>query len=146
MPSPTRGEGASATIADRGYAQQALDIPSPEPGTLSRKRLQTAHPEEARMFKPMIAALACALFATPSLAQDYPTKPIRIIVPFGPGGGGDIVGRIFGQALQEKLGQPVVVENKPGAAGTIGNELVARAEKDGYTIGVMTAGQIIAAR
>ena len=80
----------------------------------------------------------------PATAQDYPTKPIRIIVPFGPGGGGDIVGRIFGQALQEKLGQPVVIENKPGAAGTIGNELVARAEKDGYTIGMMTAGQIIA--
>ena len=96
------------------------------------------------MFRLITAALACALLATPAAAQDYPTKPIRIIVPFGPGGGGDIVGRIFGQALQDKLGQPVVVENKPGAAGTIGNELVARAEKDGYTIGVMTAGQIIA--
>jgi tripartite-type tricarboxylate transporter receptor subunit TctC len=79
-----------------------------------------------------------------AFAQDYPSKPIRIIVPFGPGGGGDIVGRIFGQALQEKLGQAVVIENKPGAAGTIGNEAVARADKDGYTIGVMTAGQIIA--
>ena len=64
---------------------------------------------------------------------------------FGPGGGADIVGRILGQSLQEKLGQPVVIENKPGAGGTIGNELVARAEKDGYTLGIMTAGQIIAA-
>jgi len=97
------------------------------------------------MFKFMMAALACALFTAPASAQDYPAKPIRIIVPFGPGGGGDIVGRIFGQYLQEKLGQSVVIENKPGAAGTLGNELVARAEKDGYTIGVMTAGQIIAA-
>ncbi len=92
----------------------------------------------------MAAVAACVLLATPAAAQDFPNKPIRIIVPFGPGGGGDIVGRIFGQALQDKLGQPVVVENKPGAAGTIGNELIARAEKDGYTIGVMTAGQIIA--
>ncbi|HTE92496.1 MAG TPA: tripartite tricarboxylate transporter substrate binding protein, partial [Bradyrhizobium sp.] len=83
--------------------------------------------------------------AAPAAAQDYPNKPIRIIVPFGPGGGGDIVGRIFGQSLQEKLGQPVIIENKPGAAGALGNEMVARAEKDGYTIGVMTAGQIIAA-
>ena len=97
------------------------------------------------MFKLVIAALACALCTVHASAQDYPNKPIRIIVPFGPGGGGDIVGRIFGQYLQEKLGQSVVIENKPGAAGTLGNELIARAEKDGYTIGVMTAGQIIAA-
>ena len=91
-------------------------------------------------------ALACTLaIAAPAMAQDFPTKPIRIIVPFGPGGGGDIVGRIFGLALQERLGQPVVIENKPGAGGTLGNELVARADKDGYTIAVMTAGQIIAA-
>ena len=97
------------------------------------------------MFRLVMAALAACALIAPAAAQDYPTKPIRIIVPFGPGGGGDIVGRIFGQSLQEKLGQPVVIENKPGAAGTIGNELVARAEKDGYTIGMMTAGQIIAA-
>jgi len=98
------------------------------------------------MLKLAMAAFACALvLVSPASAQDYPNKPIRIIVPFGPGGGGDIVGRIFGQALQEKLGQAVVVENKPGAAGTLGNEMIARAEKDGYTIGVMTAGQIIAA-
>jgi tripartite-type tricarboxylate transporter receptor subunit TctC len=96
------------------------------------------------MLRVIIAALACALTAAPASAQDFPNKPIRIVVPFGPGGGGDIVGRIFGQALQEKLGQPVVVENKPGAAGTLGNEMIARAEKDGYTIGVMTAGQVIA--
>src|SRR5207247_9532425 len=73
-----------------------------------------------------------------------PPRTIRVIVSFGPGGGADIVGRIIAQALQEKLGQPVVVENRPGAAGTLGNEAVARADKDGYTLGVMTAGQIIA--
>jgi tripartite-type tricarboxylate transporter receptor subunit TctC len=94
-----------------------------------------------RLMMVLVCALALGL---PAAAQDFPNKPIRIIVPFGPGGGGDIVGRIFGHALQEKLGQPVVVENKPGAAGTLGNEMIARAEKDGYTIGVMTAGQVIA--
>src|SRR5438874_11105291 len=78
-------------------------------------------------------------------AQDWPQRPVRIIVPFGPGGGADIIGRIVAQALQESLGQPVVIENRPGAAGTLGNEAVARADKDGYTLGVMTAGQIIAA-
>jgi tripartite-type tricarboxylate transporter receptor subunit TctC len=68
-----------------------------------------------------------------------------VIVAFGPGGGTDIVGRIIGQSLAEKLGQPVVIENRPGAAGTLGNEAVARADKDGYTLSIMTAGQIIAA-
>src|SRR5947208_3525665 len=95
----------------------------------------------------LILALACALaiVASSASAQDYPNKPIKLIVSFGPGGGADIVGRILGQAMAEKLGQPVVIENRPGAAGTIGNEGVARAEKDGYTLGIMTAGQIIAA-
>jgi len=89
-------------------------------------------------------ALAAAL-AAPAPAQEWPQRPIRVIVAFGPGGGTDIVGRIIGQSLQEKLGQPVVIENRPGAAGTLGNEAVARADKDGYTLGIMTAGQIIAA-
>jgi tripartite-type tricarboxylate transporter receptor subunit TctC len=92
----------------------------------------------------MIASCALALVA-PAAAQDWPQRTIRIIVSFGPGGGTDIVGRIIGQSLQEKLGQPVVIENRPGAAGTLGNEAVARADKDGYTLGIMTAGQIIAA-
>lgn len=97
------------------------------------------------MLKSLMAAVAVALAITSAAAQDYPVKPIRLVVSFGPGGGADIVGRILGQSLQEKLGQAVVIENKPGAAGTIGNEVVARAEKDGYTLGIMTAGQIIAA-
>ena len=91
-----------------------------------------------------ICALALGVAASAS-AQDYPNRPIRLIVSFGPGGGADIVGRILGQAITDRLGQAVVIENRPGAAGTIGNEAVARAEKDGYTLGIMTAGQIIAA-
>ena len=93
-----------------------------------------------------VASLAlCAAVAAPTAAQDWPQKPIRIIVGFGAGGGADIVSRILAQPMQERLGQPVIVENRPGAGGTIGNEAVARAEKDGYTLGMMTAGQIIAA-
>ncbi len=99
-----------------------------------------------KLLPTIAAAVALAAWlATPASAQDWPQKPIRIIVAFGPGGGSDIVSRIIGQSLQEKLGQPVVIENRPGAGGTLGNEVVARAEKDGYTIGIMTAGQIIAA-
>jgi tripartite-type tricarboxylate transporter receptor subunit TctC len=78
-------------------------------------------------------------------AQEWPQRPVRIIVSFGAGGGADIISRILGQAMQERLGQPFVIENRPGAGGLIGNEAVARADTDGYTLGMMTAGQIIAA-
>ena len=91
---------------------------------------------------------ACAIAAgvgLPACAQDYPTQNIKMIISFGPGGGSDIIGRIVAQRLQEKLGQTVVVENRAGAGGMIGNELVANAPKDGYTLGVMTAGQVISA-
>jgi tripartite-type tricarboxylate transporter receptor subunit TctC len=99
------------------------------------------------MHKPMLTIVAACLLAAaaPASAQDWPQKNIRMVVPFGPGGGADIIGRIVAQAMQERLGQPVVIENRPGAGGTIGNDAVARADKDGYTLGVMTAGQIIAA-
>jgi tripartite-type tricarboxylate transporter receptor subunit TctC len=91
-------------------------------------------------------AAACALvagFTGQAPGQDYPTQTIKLVIPFGPGGGSDIVGRIIAQRMQEKLGQPVVIENKPGAGGLIGNEQVSNAPKDGYTIGIQTAGQII---
>ena len=100
------------------------------------------------MRRTLIAlAAAVTVIAAGATAQgeDWPARTVRIVVGFGPGGGADIIGRIIGQALQERLGQPFVIENKPGSAGALGNELVARADKDGYTLGIMTAGQIIAA-
>ena len=95
----------------------------------------------------VLAGSAAALLAgtVDAAAQEWPQRTIRIIVAFGPGGGSDIVGRIIAQSMQERLGQSVVIENRPGAGGTLGNEAVARADKDGYTLGLMTAGQIIAA-
>jgi tripartite-type tricarboxylate transporter receptor subunit TctC len=95
------------------------------------------------MFKAMMAAAAVCVLAMPAAAQDYPTRPIRLVVSFGPGGGADIVGRILGQSLQEKLGQAVVIENKPGAAGTIGVGTVARARPDGYTLLVQSSSYTI---
>jgi tripartite-type tricarboxylate transporter receptor subunit TctC len=100
------------------------------------------------MKKPVLAlaaALCLIVTAQPVSAQEWPQQPIHMVVSFGPGGGSDIIGRILADALQERLGKPVIVENKPGAGGIIGNELVAKAPPDGYTLGVMTAGQIIAA-
>ena len=97
------------------------------------------------MTSRLLALAALVALAAPAHAQNYPTQAIHLIVPFGPGGGSDIVGRILAQSLQEKLGQAVVVDNRPGAGGTIGNDAIARAPKDGYTLGIMTAGQIISA-
>ena len=82
---------------------------------------------------PPSAFLLCAL-AAPVSAQEYPARPIRIIVPFPAGGTADIMPRIFGEKLAAKWGQPVVVDNRPGAAGNIGAELVYKAEPDGYTL------------
>ncbi len=79
----------------------------------------------------------CALFAlavSPALAQDYPSRPIRIIVPFSPGGAVDGPTRIVAQELTKRLGQQVVVENRPGAGATIGSEAVAKSPPDGYTL------------
>jgi tripartite-type tricarboxylate transporter receptor subunit TctC len=81
------------------------------------------------------AALAVVLSAVaPALAQDYPARPVKIIVPFPAGGTADVMPRVFAEWLSRKWGQPVVIENKPGAAGNIGAEMVAKAEPDGYTL------------
>ena len=98
-----------------------------------------------KQFLPVLAALALLVVAAPVRAQEYPQQAIHIIVPFGPGGGADLITRILADAMEKRLGKPVVVENKPGAGGIIGNEVVAKANPDGYTLGMMTAGQIIAA-
>ncbi len=86
-------------------------------------------------------ALATTLLATQCLAQDYPTRPIKIIVPFGAGGPADVTARLIGNVLQENFGQPFVVENRTGAGGVIGTLEAARSPPDGYTLLMMSNTQ-----
>lgn len=88
---------------------------------------------QRRFFTGLLSALLLAIGGQAS-AQAYPNKPIKIIVPFTPGGGNDVYARTVGQKLSERLGQPVVVENKPGAGGNLGAEAVAKSPADGYTL------------
>jgi tripartite-type tricarboxylate transporter receptor subunit TctC len=81
-----------------------------------------------------IAMVALAQFAIPTAAQPYPSRPVRMIVPWAPGGTTDILARILGQKMSEKWGQPVLVENRGGAAGNIGTEAFVRSPADGYTL------------
>src|SRR5882762_6290161 len=81
-----------------------------------------------------IAAVLVALFACTALAQEYPVRAVRIVVPFAPGGGTDIVGRILAQQLSQRLGQSFVVDNRPAGSGIVGADLVAKANADGYTL------------
>jgi tripartite-type tricarboxylate transporter receptor subunit TctC len=83
----------------------------------------------SRLLGLLIALCACA-----AAAQSYPTKPVRIVVPFSPGGGTDIAARILAQKLTERTGQSFFVDNRPGASGIIGTELVAKSPPDGYTL------------
>jgi tripartite-type tricarboxylate transporter receptor subunit TctC len=86
------------------------------------------------MLKKFLALAACVLAASNVFAQAYPAKPVRVIVGFPPGGGTDVVARVISQKLTEWWGQPVTVENRAGATGTIGADLVAKSAPDGYTL------------
>jgi tripartite-type tricarboxylate transporter receptor subunit TctC len=88
-----------------------------------------------------MSALLLLLGPVPASAQDFPNRPITIVVPFAAGGPGDIIARLIGQAMSTNLGQSVVVENALGAGGTVGTHRVARAAPDGYTILLMHTGQ-----
>jgi tripartite-type tricarboxylate transporter receptor subunit TctC len=97
--------------------------------------------EMIRFFALALTATVLAAPATQCLAQDYPSKPIRIIVPFGAGGPADVTARLLGNVFPETLGQPVVVENRTGAGGVIGTVEAAKSPPDGYTLLMMSNTQ-----
>src|SRR5258708_16173068 len=86
----------------------------------------------------LAAAAAFSCLAPGAWCQDYPTKPIRVIVPYAAGGGADLLARLVGQELSQRLKQPVIVENQGGGSNTIGMRTVANAPRDGYTLGLAT--------
>jgi tripartite-type tricarboxylate transporter receptor subunit TctC len=97
------------------------------------------------MLKPLLAAAAALAVALPAIAQTFPSQPVKFVVPFTPGTGMDTIARTVGPRLAERLGQPVVVENRPGASGNIGTEQVARSPADGHTVLVSANTMLIAA-
>jgi len=101
---------------------------------ITRRRITAA---SCKLVIGLCASLLVAS-ALPALAQDYPNKPIRVIVPYSPGGGTDVLSRALGEKLSAALGQTVVIDNRPGANGAIGSQAVARSAPDGYTLLVVT--------
>jgi tripartite-type tricarboxylate transporter receptor subunit TctC len=96
-----------------------------------------------RLLPKLAGALALLVVATCALAQDYPTRPVIWVVPFPPGGPTDSHSRLIARALSDKLGQPVIVENKAGAGGIVGTEYVVNAKPDGYTLLYVSSGPLV---
>src|SRR5690349_6991512 len=95
------------------------------------------------ILRAVIAFSALFGLASPSFAQNYPNRPITLIVPFAPGGPADVLGRLVGQKMSEDLGQQVVIDNRSGANTIVGAQFVARAQPDGYTILLAIDGTLV---
>jgi tripartite-type tricarboxylate transporter receptor subunit TctC len=91
--------------------------------------------------RTLVLIVVCAM-PLQAFAQDYPSKPIRFVVPFPPGGPSDIISRVVGQKMQELLGQLIIIDNRAGAGGTLGTDNVAKSEPDGYSIALASAGAL----
>ena len=105
-------------------------------------RCRRSKPERARIAVAalvIVALVVAAICAPPAVAQSYPERPIRLVIPFAAGGPNDLLGRPLAEKMSDALGQPIVIENKGGAAGSIGTAFVAKAPPDGYTL-LMTTG------
>src|SRR6266705_837899 len=106
-------------------------------------RRNVMNPPRRRFLRLVAGAVALPAISRFASAQSYPTRPVHLIVGFAPGQGADIIARLFGQWLSERLGQQFVVENRPGAGGIVGTEAVVRAPPDGHTLLLVTPGNAI---
>jgi tripartite-type tricarboxylate transporter receptor subunit TctC len=95
-----------------------------------------------RFLSALVTGLWLVLWPASVAAQDFPNKPIRLIVPFPPGGPNDIIARVVGQRMSELIKQPILIDNRGGQAGVLGTDAVAKANPDGYTIGIVSAGAL----
>jgi tripartite-type tricarboxylate transporter receptor subunit TctC len=96
-----------------------------------------------RILATLLTALSVLLLPAWAVAQDFPDRPIRLIVPFPPGGPNDVIARVIGQRMSELLKQPVIVDNRGGAGGVLGTDALAKAKPDGYSIAVTSAGALV---
>jgi hypothetical protein len=126
------GAGALTPVARRAMIGE-------EPACATKERAR----EEAMKAAMVVAAIAALLWATPlARAADYPTKPITLVIGFAPGGPSDVMARILTRKMEELLKQPLVIENRAGAGGSIAGAAVARAAPDGYTVLLATGGHV----
>jgi len=132
---------AGANLALRRVAGQS--ILGNKQATTNREEYMKTITRRAAIGAAALAAGTMLTAGFPALAQNYPTKPVRIVVPFGPGGPTDVTARLIAQQLSERLGQQFIVENVPGAGGNIGTTQVARAKGDGYTLLVASTGHMV---
>jgi len=101
---------------------------------MTRRAFETARPRQAGRRGLLLGALATPMLLTPAWGQGFPSRPIRVVVPFPPAGAADLVARLMGERMSAMLGQSVVIDNRPGAGGNIAAEVVARSAPDGYTL------------
>src|SRR6185503_1430176 len=149
-PPTSRGAFASSPSSScRGAAGRSRSPPWPHssrssPGSHSHSHVEGYSSIMKTIFRIIATTLALSLASGLAAAQAFPSKPVKIIVPFVAGGATDVVARLLAQKLTEAWGQSVVVENRAGAGGNIGADVVAKAAPDGYTL-LMTSGSIVTA-